>query len=65
MFAKYHFIIEWCLADKILPQNGTDWHRCNLRGCSSLCCTNQASGILPQIAQNTQKFLAERSSPSY
>lgn len=21
MFAKYHFIIEWCLADKILPQN--------------------------------------------
>lgn len=20
MFAKYHFIIEWCLADKILPQ---------------------------------------------
>ena len=27
MFAKHHFIIEWCLADKILPQNaqiGTD-----------------------------------------
>ena len=21
MFAKCHFIIEWCLADKILPQN--------------------------------------------
>ena len=21
MFAKYHFIIEWWLADKILPQN--------------------------------------------
>ncbi|WP_278906660.1 hypothetical protein [Leyella stercorea] len=21
MFAEYHFIIEWCLADKILPQN--------------------------------------------
>ena len=21
MFAKHHFIIEWCLADKILPQN--------------------------------------------
>ena len=20
MFAKHHFIIEWCLADKILPQ---------------------------------------------
>ena len=23
MFAKCHFIIEWCIADKILPQNGT------------------------------------------
>lgn len=21
MFAKCHFIVEWCLADKILPQN--------------------------------------------
>ena len=24
MFAKHHFIIEWCLADRVLPQNGTE-----------------------------------------
>gem|GEM_PF-6157944 len=27
----------------------------NLRGCSSLCCTNKANGILPQNARNAQK----------
>ena len=25
------------------------------RGCSSLCCTNKANGILPQNARNAQK----------
>ena len=30
-------------------------HRCKLRGCSSLCCTNKANGILPQNARNAQK----------
>ena len=34
MFAKHHFIIEWCLADKILPQIaqiGTDIGRRRIR----------------------------------
>ena len=35
-------------------------HRCKLRGCSSLCCTNKANGVLPQNAQN---LLAEKSLP--
>ena len=38
-------------------------HRCKLRGCSSLCCTNKANGILPQNARNTQNLLAEKSLP--
>ena len=38
-------------------------HRCKLRGCSSLCCTNKANGILPQNARNAQNLLAEKSLP--
>ena len=38
-------------------------HRCKLRGCSSLCCTNKANGVLPQNAQNAQNLLAEKSLP--
>ena len=38
-------------------------HRCKLRGCSSLCCTNKANGVLPQNARNAQNLLAEKSLP--
>ena len=41
------------------------WHRSTqmFRGCSSLCCTNKANGILPQNARNAQNLLAEKSLP--